>query len=180
MLVARKKRKENIAEYILYLYQIEDLIRAFKLDAELIENQLVSKYEVDDKTRAEILEWYVNLVKMMEKEGKSKAGHLQFLLNLIADVNEIHLKLMETQADMNYVKAYQVIAGLITELRQKSNVENNDVQLSLDAIYGYLMLKIQNKEISVETTEAIKRLSSWLGILSQQYKKFEEGELFAE
>ena len=180
MLVARKKRKENIAEYILYLYQIEDLIRAFKLDANLIEHQLVSKYKVDDKTRTEILQWYINLIKMMEKEGKTKSGHLQFLINLIFDVNEIHLKLMDSKTDVMYVQTFQAVAGLINELKQKNNQVNNDVQISMDAIYGYLLLKMQKKEVTPETTSAIKRLSSWLGILSQQYKKFEEGELFFE
>ena len=54
MLVAQQKRKENIAEYILYLYQIEDLIRAFHLDISKIEIKLVSQYQVDEKTKQEI------------------------------------------------------------------------------------------------------------------------------
>ena len=32
MFVASQKRKENIAEYLLYMWQIEDLIRANNLD----------------------------------------------------------------------------------------------------------------------------------------------------
>ena len=55
MFVAQQKRKENIAEYILYMYQIEDLIRAFKLDMDLIQHNLISKYKVDEKGTNEIL-----------------------------------------------------------------------------------------------------------------------------
>ena len=51
MLVAKQKRKENIAEYILYLYQVEDLIRAFQLDMDIIENQLVSRYDAGEETK---------------------------------------------------------------------------------------------------------------------------------
>jgi len=32
MIAAQQKRKENIVEYILYIYQIEDLIRAFQFN----------------------------------------------------------------------------------------------------------------------------------------------------
>ena len=77
MLTAKQKRKENIAEYILYLFQVEDLIRAFKLDMHLITQNLVS-YQVDEKTREEIADWYKNLVVMMEKEGRQKSGIYSF------------------------------------------------------------------------------------------------------
>ncbi len=177
MLVAQQKRKENIAEYILYLYQIEDLIRAFRLDIELIEKQLVSNYQVDDKTKHEILDWYKNLLVMMEKEGIVKTGHLQFLTNLIHDLNEFHVKLLSSETDQIYVQTFQAVAGLITELKQKNKQANNDVQICLDAIYGYLLLKIQKKEITEETVEAVKRLSSWLGALSKLFKRYEAGDL---
>ena len=36
MLIAQQKLKENIAEYILYMYQIEDVIRAYQFDLDSI------------------------------------------------------------------------------------------------------------------------------------------------
>ena len=36
MLIAREKKKNNIAEYILYMWQLEDMLRALKLDMEHI------------------------------------------------------------------------------------------------------------------------------------------------
>ena len=36
MIVARQKRKENIAEYLLYMWQVEDLIRANRFDMDAI------------------------------------------------------------------------------------------------------------------------------------------------
>ena len=177
MLIAKQKRKENIAEYILYLYQIEDLIRAFQLDMNLIENQLIEKYDVDENTSIEITDWYSNLVIMMDKEGKLEHGHLQFLINLINDVDQVHLKIMETEVDKMYVNTFQSVAGLITELKQKNKEAKNDVDLAVAAIYGFLLLKIQQKSISAETTDAIKRISNWLSYLSKLYKQFEEGDL---
>ena len=102
MIIARKKRKENIAEYILYMYQVEDLIRAFHSDMELIENHLVKSYKADEKTSEEITAWYGNLVAMMHKEGIRENGHLQFISNLLDEVNVVHLKLLSTAVDKMY------------------------------------------------------------------------------
>lgn len=177
MLVANKKRKENIVEYILYMYQVENLIRAFNLDVKLIETRLIPSYQVDEKTKSEIIFWYKNLVAMMEKEGIQEEGHFRFLQNLIVDVNEIHIKLMNSEVDKVYPQIFHSVAGLTNELKEKNNQAKNDIELCLDTIYGFLLLKMQNKEISAETEDAVKRLSSWMSALSKLYKDYESGDL---
>ncbi|MDX8341014.1 DUF4924 family protein [Draconibacterium sp. IB214405] len=176
MLVAKQKRKENIVEYILYLYQVEDLIRAFKLDMELIEERLVASYKTDDKTKVAITDWYANLVLMMEKEQIQEKGHLQFITNLVAEVNDFHQKLMETSKDGMYVQSFKTVSGLITELKEKNPDAKNDIDLGITAIYGFLILKMQKADISIDTLEAIKRISKWLGDLSKLYRDFESGD----
>ena len=177
MLVAKQKRKENIVEYILYLYQVEDLIRAFNLDMILIEEKLVALYKADEASKNEIRDWYKNLVIMLEKEGKQESGHLQFLNNLVGDLNEFHLKLVQTEKDEIYSSIFQEVMGLLDELKQKNKVVSNDIQVAINGIYGYLLLKIQNKQITEETTVAVKKMSQWLGHLSGLYKDFERGDL---
>jgi hypothetical protein len=177
MLVAKQKRKENIAEYVLYLYQVEDLIRAFQLDIDVIQEKLISTYQADEKTSTEITDWYNNLVVMMEKEGINEKGHLQFITNLIVDINEFHLRLMKGESEKVYIQTFKSIAGVLTELKQKNTTAQNDIQLALDTIYGFLMLKLKKAEISEGTTLAIKQLSQWLANLSKLYKEFEEGKL---
>lgn len=177
MLVAQQKRKENIAEYILYLYQIEDLIRAFHGDINLIQEKLVSRYQADEEKSGKITKWYNNLVVMMEKEGIEEKGHLQFLTNLIGEINEIHIKLMNSDAEKLYVQSFKSVSGIIAELKQKNSLAQNDIQLGLDTIYGFLLLKMKKAKITVETENAVKQISQWLAILSQLYKKFEAGKL---
>lgn len=177
MLVAQRKRKENLAEYILYFYHVEYMIRAFHLDMDMINENLVSSYRTDKSTKKEVSVWYKNLVKMMEKEGKQKTGHLQFLINQVNDFNEFHLRLMATEVDPMYVSVFKAVAGLVNELKQKNPAAENDVQVAIDGVYGYMLLKIQNKEITEETREAVKRLSEWLALLSKLYKDFESGDL---
>ena len=44
MFTASAKRKENIAEYLLYMWHIEDLIRANGLDMERIKKAVICNY----------------------------------------------------------------------------------------------------------------------------------------
>ena len=43
MIIAQKKRKENIVEYMLYMWQVEKIIRAKNLDMDKIEKTIISK-----------------------------------------------------------------------------------------------------------------------------------------
>jgi hypothetical protein len=177
MFVAKRKRRENIAEYILYLYQVEDLIRAFNFDMEKIKEHLVKAYKVDKEASEELTAWYENMVIIMKKEGKEEKGHMQFLINLLGEVNEFHMKLLSTEVVKMYPSIYQAVAVLIDELRQRNPNADKDVQVAIDGIYGYLMLKIQNKEIHPETEEAVKRLSNWLAFLARLFREYENGVL---
>lgn len=46
MYIASQKRKENIAEYLLYMWQIEDLIRANGLDIDRIQANVIDRKSV--------------------------------------------------------------------------------------------------------------------------------------
>lgn len=46
MYTASQKRKENIAEYLLYMWQIEDLIRANNLDIDKIRSSIIDLYDL--------------------------------------------------------------------------------------------------------------------------------------
>ena len=66
MIIARQKRKENIAEYILYMWHIEDTIRACEFDISIIEKHIISKFDTNDSTKQEMKEWYESLIEMMK------------------------------------------------------------------------------------------------------------------
>ena len=57
MLIAREKRKSNVAEYILYMWQVEDMLRAMQMDIELVNRNVVSQFGGDDATRKEISDY---------------------------------------------------------------------------------------------------------------------------
>ena len=69
MFIAQKLRKENISEYLLYMWQIEDLLRAFNLDIDLIQKQVIDPYPVSEEEKKTLYEWYESLLEMMRMEN---------------------------------------------------------------------------------------------------------------
>ncbi|HNW49625.1 MAG TPA: DUF4924 family protein [Prolixibacteraceae bacterium] len=177
MIVAQEKRKTNIAEYIIYMWQIEDMIRALKLDMARVEEVLVNQYKVDDKQIAEIKQWYQNLVLMMQKEQKQQSGHLQFLVNLTEELNRFHVQLIEKNIDPEYSRLYAEILPDLELIRQKSGLNHHDIELALNTLYLILMLKVKNQEVSEGTQSAVWKFGNFLGNLSALFKAWEVGDL---
>lgn len=94
MYTASQKRKENIAEYLLYMWQIEDLIRANNLDIDKIRSSIIDLYDLPPEKKKEMEEWYESLIDMMRREGVEKNGHLQLNKNVIIQLDDLHRQLM--------------------------------------------------------------------------------------
>ena len=74
--MSRSKRKENIAEYILYLWQLEDLLRALQFSPEAVYFQLVQKQErLSEQQKQQALVWYMELAGLLREEGNEQSGH---------------------------------------------------------------------------------------------------------
>lgn len=178
MIIARQKRKENIAEYLLYMWQVEDLIRANKFDMEAIRRTIVDKYNQPDDVKEEIARWYEELIEMMRTEGVMEKGHIQLNKNVIIALTDLHLRLLKSSKEMVYGAAYYKTLPYIVQLRAKSGGEELlELETCFNALYGYLMLKMQGKEISAETMEGMKQISAFLAILAEKYREDMNGEL---
>jgi hypothetical protein len=177
MLIARELRKTNIAEYILYMWQVEDLLRACLFNPEKINQQLVTRFKADENSSREIADWYNNLAVMIEKEHVQEKGHLQVITNLVNDLNEFHLKLTEVQNDQEYVRLYLSNQDAIIEFMEKSgNSLGNEVEACLNALYGVMILKLKNTEISDVTRKTMEGFGRLIGHLSARYIQFENDD----
>lgn len=178
MLIAREKKKSNIAEYILYMWQVEDMLRALQLNMEEVDRQVVRKYQVEPGQIQEIYDWYDNLVEMMKKEKVEQKGHIQPLKNTVNELTELHFYLLHQVHDPRYHQMVMMAAGNLVEFRTKSGAGNeiSDVELALQALYGHLMLRLQKKEIHPQTASAMESFSKMMGYLAAKYKQLEEEE----
>ena len=179
MIVARQKKKENIAEYLLYMWQIEDIIRACGGNIDVIQKQIIDGYRGQSpETMNAIREWYENLCEMMRLEGVMEKGHLQINKNVILDLSDLHQQLLKSPLEPFYGAMFFKTLPYIVELRARSgNVEAGELETCFNALYGVLMLRLQKKEISPETEKAIHQISQFLALLSEKYKQDKAGEL---
>ena len=99
MIIARQKRKENIAEYLLYMWQVEDLIRANKFDMDSINRTVIAHYDQPEEVKKEIAQWYEELIEMMRSEGVMEKGHIQLNKNVIITLTDLHLRLLKSPKD---------------------------------------------------------------------------------
>lgn len=171
-------KKKNIAEYLLYMWQVEDLIRANGCDMERIRKNIIEPYPATDEQKKELARWYEDLINMMQQEGVLEKGHVQINKNIIVWLTDLHLRLLRSPKFPYYSAAYYKVLPFIVELRAKGGDKDvPELETCFDAMYGVLMLKLQKKEISEETMKAVKAISDLLAMLAGYYIKDKEGDL---
>ena len=118
---------------------------------------------------------------MMNEEGKREQGHLNVNTIIIKDLLDLHNRLLQSNKFPIYNAEYYKVLPFIVELRNKGNREVNEIEICLDALYGIMMLRMQQKEVSPDTEHAIKEISTFIGLLSDYYIKDEtEGLNFGD
>lgn len=181
MYIASHKRKENIAEYLIYMWQVEDIIRANNLDIEKIKENVIDRFQLDDDQRRQMVEWYESLIEMMRREGVEKNGHLQINRNVLADLVSLHNALLKDPRFPEYTKEFYAALPYIVELRSKAgDSPKGEIETCFDALYGMLMLRLQSKEVGHETSDAIRQISRFIAVLARNYHLDEKGELFKD
>ena len=98
MFISKELRKNNIAEYLLYMWQVEDTIRAFGCSLPRIRREYVERFGYDDEQKEELIDWYGNLIRMMNEEGCREKGHLQINRVTLQLLNDLHLQLLPYQS----------------------------------------------------------------------------------
>ena len=180
MIISKKLKEQSISEYLLYMWQVEDLIRANNCDIDKLEQTVVAPYNLPDEQRAEMVEWYANLVEMMHLEGVEQSGHLQINKNVIISLTDLHYRLMHSQKFPFYQAAYYKALPFIVELRAKGGQDKSELENCFDALYGVWMLRLQRKEVGKETAAAVADIVKFIGLLSDYYNKDRVGELDLE
>lgn len=176
MYVAREKQKQNIAEYLLYMYQIEDIIRAHDLDLERLKNVAIRAEWKGKPQESEVLQWYSSLIKQMKQQKIEQTGHLESLNEVSRELNYLHQDLLLGNKDTSYEKRYLAAKFNIDALKSKSGKQKrHEIQTCIDGLYGYLLLKIQKKPISTSTQQAMETIQQMIGYLAAKYRQIKEG-----
>lgn len=178
MYVAKKLRETNIAEYLLYMWQVEDIIRANYLDLNRLKANYLSQFQVKGSEREELERYYAGLIRMMREEGVAERGHLQINKNIISWLTDLHNRLLDSHKFPAYSAAYYQALPFIVELRQRGgNKEKPELENCFEALYGIMLLRLQKKTVSEGTKRAGECISRQIGMLSAYYNKERKGEL---
>lgn len=122
MFIAKELRKKSIAEYLLYMWQIEDIIRAMGCSLPLIRKAYISKFtDYTDEQKEDEIDWFGNLVRMMNEEGKRDQGHLNINDIVVRDLVDLHQRLLQSNRFPIYNAEYYKVLPFIVELRGKGD-----------------------------------------------------------
>lgn len=144
-------KKNNIAEYILYLWQIEDYLRAFPQQAQ-------ASQELQD------------LNNMMHQENILEGGHLQLAQNALSELEDLHNDLLEQEA--TYRAAMIQLTPALNQLKAKTNHPTmSDIEACLVLLYQIMLLNLQKRTISTETQQVQLQVTKILQYLSKTYKE---------
>lgn len=147
--MVKKSKKDNIAEYILYLWQLEDYLRAFPEQAEATQ---------------ELSE----LNEMMHREGVMDGGHVQMADIALNELEELHSTLLNE--DAMYRAAIIRLQPSLNLLKAKTDRPTmSDIEACLTLLYQIMMLRLQKKEISAETASVQQQATALLQFLSRAY-----------
>ena len=145
-----KSKSDNIAEYILYLWQMEDYLRAFPQNAD---------------ATPELQE----LSEMMHREGITETGHLALANNALEEMEELHRSLLDE--DALYRAAILRLTPQLNLLKAKTDRPTmSDIEACLILLYQIMLLRLQKREITPETASVQQQATQVLRFLSQQYK----------
>lgn len=170
MNIAETKRQNNISEYIIHMYQTEDLIRAYKFKIEDIEEYVVKHIPGEDTDRKELVEWYSMIMEQMKEEGIELSGHLQSVQKIVDELSEMHEELQNIDSAFEEVhKASKV--HIEKNLKLSKGAITSEVQICLNGVYGLLLLRMKGKNVSEELMESINAFGDILSYLSYKYKQ---------
>ncbi len=172
MFIANELRKTNIAEYLLYMWQIEDTIRAFDCSISRIRREYIDRFDYNDEQKEEEADWFGNLIRMMNSEGCREQGHLQINKVTMQQLTELHAQLLSSSKYPFYNAEYYKVLPYIVELRNHgADKEENEIETCFNSLYGVMLLRLQQKEISAKTQQAVKEITTLIGMLNDYYLK---------
>ena len=172
MFIAQELRKTNIAEYLLYMWQVEDTIRAFGCSLSRIRKEYIDRFDYTEEQKEEEADWFGNLIRMMNQEGCREQGHLQINKVVMQQLQELNAQLLASSKFPFYNAEYYKVLPYIVELRNRgTNKEENEVETCFNTLYGVMMLRLQKKEITPNTQHAVKEISTFIGMLNDYYLK---------
>ena len=136
-----------------------------------MQKEYISLFNYSEEQKEDMLDWYGDLINMMNQEGKRDNGHLTINNIIVQDLKDLHNQLLQSSKFPFYNSEYYKVLPFIVELRNKGDKDINEIETCLNALYGIMLLRLQKKEISQNTKHALQEITTFIGMLSDYYLK---------
>lgn len=168
--VAENKKKQNISEYIIYMYQMEDLIRSYQFNLNDIRQYVISHYPISEEEKTEVTLWFDHLISQMASENIQDEGHLEEVQHEVDALAKIHWDLLKT--DRQYFEIYQKAKPHVIDFIMAAEGRDlgHEVQICLNGIYGLLLCRLTGKRVPEELQQSAEAFGSVLSYLGLVYK----------
>lgn len=155
------KKSDNIAEYILQMWQMEDLVRAFSNDEALSQNAFLREVK-----------------QMLLQEGIMASGHTQVSLIAMQELQDLHAEIYQQEA--TYRAAWLALMPQMVLFKAKTNNPTmSDMEACFTFLYDVMLLRLQKKDITPETATTQEQVSNLLRYLAATYKAQRDEETTA-
>jgi hypothetical protein len=172
MIIAEQKRKENIVEYILYIRQVQDIIRMTNFDINKIDEMVISKFSLGEKIRDKIKNWYSDLIILMQKEKCEADGDYSFISELVNKLDVLNQELLHDNDSHKHSELYRWAKPNIEEFKKLSGKPNaSDALICIDALHSLLLLRIKKQPVSEETMQAMQTFSNLMANLALHFRE---------
>jgi len=168
MSLAEEKKRNNISEYIIHMYQTEDLIRIYEFDMEKVDEYVIKHIPVENKIP--LKEWYRDIADKMEKQGIKEKGHLAEVQEIVSELVELKKELLKSDKDFKNI--YDKSKSHIEEsLKYADGQIENEVQACLNGVYGLLLLRMNGRSVDDDIMVSVNAFGDVLSHLSYKYKQ---------
>nr|MBI1231467.1 DUF4924 family protein [Cytophagales bacterium] len=167
--IALQKQRDNIAEYVIYMYQMEDLIRSYQFNMADLNQYVISHYPIAQEEKSDLLTWFSTLAKQMTDENIRESGHLSEVQQTVDDLAVLHWRLLKS--DPVYFETYTLAKPHVMELVLDAGDKNpgHEIQVCFNGIYGRLLSRLHGRDIPQDMLAATDRFAAVIRYLTEAY-----------
>lgn len=177
MLLAEDKKKTNIIEYLILIYQMEDLVRACNFDLNILMDKFIHPHINDEKIVADYRNWYELILQDLKSFNRQKQGHTSEVYEIQMELFYLHNSLLTVTPNKEYIKVYAQTQEHINAFRDKTPMQLNDVDLCIYALHMKLLLKLKGRDLNEESEKSFDRMRILLANLAKAYHKMKMGDV---
>ena len=112
MFISQELRKKNIAEYLLYMQASRRPYSSLPMFFVQNTNEYISKFDYSEDKKVDLIDWYGDLIRMINQEGKREKGHLSINSILVEDLKDLHNQLLQSSKFPFYNAEYYKVLPL--------------------------------------------------------------------